>query len=282
MRWEARELLRHRPVATRTSPALRAPIAAALFAGACARSPVQPARAPAAEPCNGAKICEGFERYGAGEPPAAPWTVQASPGETVAVDGSRAFAGSRSVRVRHSGTAHDFVYLQLARPVLPLPGNDLHGRLMVFVNQVPPSLHWDNVRATGPLPGGGEGQYNVGGQKANFLSNYEPHDCWRDSQRPFPTGRWVCLQWQFDGGPASAGGGTRNELRVWLDGQPIDDATVQRFGDGCVDHSRSEWIAPRFETLSIGWEQYRKSDPIEMWVDEVAVGEAPIPCPAPR
>jgi hypothetical protein len=251
----------------------------ALLAGACARAPVQPAPAPVVDPC-GARLCEDFERYRAGDPPAGPWSVQASPGERVVVDGARAWSGSKSVLVRHTGTAHDFAYLQLGQPVLPLPGNDLHGRLMLFVSRVPPSLHWDNVRATGPRPDGHEAQYNVGGQKQKLLTNYEPHDCWRDSQLPFPTGRWVCLQWQFDGARAGADGGTRNELRVWFDGQPAADATVQRFGDGCVDHTRSEWIAPRFETLSIGWEQYRQSDVIEMWVDDIAIGDAPIACPA--
>ena len=71
-----------------------------------------------------------------------------------------------------------------------------------------------------------------------------------------------------------------NEFRVWLDGQPVEEATVQRFGQGCVDKSTSEWIAPAFERLFIGWEQYRASEPIEMWIDDVAAGETPIPCPA--
>ena len=54
---------------------------------------------------------------------------------------------------------------------------------------------------------------------------------------------------------------------------------LRRFRQGCVDKTNSEWIAPTFDRLLIGWEQYRGSDPIEMWVDDVAVGKAPIVCP---
>jgi len=245
----------------------------------CARAPAPPPHPPAGPVC-AARLCDDFEAYGQDAPPAGPWTVQASPGESARVDGTRAFSGRRSVLIHHSGTAHDFVYLRLGAPALPLAGNDLHGRLMLFVTQAPPRLHWDVVRASGRRPDGAEAQYNVGGENARFLSNYEPHDCWRRSARPFPQGRWVCLQWQFDGSGDHAGG-TRNELRVWLDGQQVEDATVQRFGGGCVDKTTSEWIAPRFDTLDIGWEQYRRSDPITMWIDDVAVGDAAIACPAP-
>jgi hypothetical protein len=189
----------------------------------------------------------------------------------VAVDAGKSWSGKRSLLVKHSGTAHHFVYVNVGAPALPLPGNDLHGRLMLFITAAPPGLHWDNVRATGPLPDGREAQYNLGGEKASFLSNYEPHDCYRRTQTPYPQGRWACLQWQFDG--------AHNEFRVWLDGAPVDQATVRRFGQGCVDKTTSEWIAPRFERLLIGWEQYRGSAPIEMWVDDVAIGAAPIACP---
>ena len=84
----------------------------------------------------------------------------------------------------------------------------------------------------------------------------------------------MAVQWR-----ATDGAGTHNEFRVWLDGQPVEEATVQRFGQGCVDKSTSEWIAPSFEKVLIGWEQYRQSDPIEMWIDDVAIGETPIACP---
>src|SRR6185295_424306 len=97
--------------------------------------------------------------------------------------------------------------------------------------------------ATGRLPEGREAQYNLGGENASFLSNYEPHDCYRRTQVPYPQGRWACLQWRFDGSPAE-GGGTRNGFQVWLDGKPVEEANVQRFGQGCVDRTNSEWVAP--------------------------------------
>ncbi len=228
--------------------------------------------------CPGAALCEDFESYASAAPPGGPWSVIAGEGDSARVDSGKAFSGKRSLRVAHSGTAHHAVYLTLGKPTLPLPGNDLHGRLMLYITRAPPRLHWDNVRASGRRPDGREAQYNLGGESASFLSNYEPHDCYRRTQVPYPQGRWACLQWQFDGRPAE-GGGTRNEFRVWLDGQPVQEATVQRFGQGCVDKTSSEWEAPLFDRLFIGWEQYRGSDPIEMWIDDIAIGNTPLPCP---
>jgi hypothetical protein len=241
--------------------------------------PMAPVGAAPASGCPGAALCDDFEGYAVGAAPGGRWTVAASAGESALVDGTKAWSGKKSVLVKHSGAAHHSVYITAGKPVLPLPGNAVHGRLMLFITRAPPRLHWDNVRATGKLPDGKEAQYNLGGENASFLSNYEPHDCYRRTQTPYPQGRWACLQWQFDGGPAE-GGGTRNEFRVWLDGQPVEEATVQKFGQGCVDKSTSEWIAPTFDRLLIGWEQYRASEPIEMWIDDVAAGETPIPCPA--
>jgi hypothetical protein len=168
--------------------------------------------------------------------------------------------------------------MKLGAPTLPLASTDVHGRMMFFLGTAPLRKHWDNVRGSGPLPAGGEAQYNVGGESASFLSNYEPHDCHRRTSVPFPHGRWTCLQWQFNGA-ADGAGGTKNEMRIWLDGQEVTPATVVRFGNACVDKTMSEWHVPRFETLSIGWEQYSNTDPSEMWIDDVAVGDAPIACP---
>jgi hypothetical protein len=256
----------------------------ALLTIACAPVRVgepSPARLALPAGCAGAVFCDDFESYPLGGPPGGLWGVSGSGGggESALVDAGKAWSGGRSVRIRHTGTAHSAIYITLATPVLPLPRNDLHGRLMLFIRQAPPRLHWDNVRATGPRPDGKEAQYNLGGESASFLVNYEPHDCYRRTQVAYPQGRWACLQWQFSGA-STEGGGTRNEVHVWLDGQPVEEATVTRFGQGCVDKTTSEWIAPRFERLFVGWEQYRPSDPIEMWIDDVAVGETPIACPA--
>jgi hypothetical protein len=260
----------------RLSRAIHCVVASLTVACASVQRPRDPSGAPAG--CVGAAFCDDFEAYAEGGPPGGRWTVSGSAGESAVIDGGKAWSGSRSVLIRHTGTAHDAIYMTVAAPVLPLPSNDLHGRLMLFITRVPPRLHWDNVRATGELPGGKPAQYNLGGESASFLANYEPHDCYRRTRVPYPEGRWACLQWQFDGSRGQ-GGAPRNEFHVWLDGQPIEEATVRRFGQGCIDKTASEWIAPTFQRLFVGWEQYRPSDPIEMWVDDVAIGEKPIPCP---
>jgi hypothetical protein len=267
----------------RRSSAVRWVVAFATVACAPVRPPggaAEPTSSTPRHSCADGAFCDDFEAYDLGGPPGGPWAVSGSAGESAVIDGGKAWSGRRSVLFRHTGTAHNAIYMTLAARVLPLPTNDLHGRLMLFITKVPSRLHWDNVRATGPLPGGGEAQYNLGGESASFLANYEPHDCYRRTRVPYPQGRWACLQWQFNG-VSTGEGATRNEFRVWLDGQPVEEATVSRFGQGCVDKTTSECMAPTFERLFVGWEQYRPSEPIEMWVDDVSVGERPIACPGP-
>jgi len=166
-------------------------------------------------------------------------------------------------------------------PALPVTGNDLFGRVMVWLAQVPSGgVHFHTVNAYGKLPDGTSADYDIGGMYGTFLTNYHPHDCYRGSKTAVPTGRWFCLQWQFDGSPDGKGG-TRNEARYWVDGAPLDALTVVRFSSGCVDGTKTEWLAPAFDRIEVGWSNSQATPiAIEQWVDDFAVDAKPVPCPA--
>ncbi len=79
-----------------------------------------------------------------------------------------------------------------------------------------------------------------------------------------PIGRWVCLAWHFDG--------TNNEMRLSVDGRESTEMHV----------SEPNWRLPvRITRLDFGWESYILDGDAarEVWIDDVAVDDQPVPCP---
>jgi hypothetical protein len=100
-------------------------------------------------------------------------------------------------------------------------------------------------------------------------------DCSKPSASAFPSQKWVCVEWQFDG--------TKNEMHLWFDGTLLSDVDVVGMGTRCVNNADlgKPWAAPAFSFLSLGWQQYQGSNgPLELWMDDVAVGTQRVGCPA--
>jgi hypothetical protein len=231
--------------------------------------------------CKVAKFCDDFEMYDVGGVPKGIWTVSKSKTATLAIDNTKSFSGTKSVKMTSpmavngaGGTGSALI--RLGKPLLPLTDNIMYGRMMTFLTASPAGgVHWNSIRASG-----GGLSYSSGAMYQKFLANYNPHDCYKGSKLAWPVGKWSCLQWQYDGSKNAAGDGNKNEMHIWMDGAAIADETVIRFGAGCVDGTKSEWIAPQFTSLALGWENYQQSPiPIEMWIDDVAVSDKPIACP---
>jgi hypothetical protein len=208
-----------------------------------------------------AKFCDDFEGAALG----ADWKTHFEATGMAAVDSTKAFSGAQSVRFTHKG-APAAMFLELRQPVLPMAGNVVYGRLMYYLTKSPTGQysHFEIVRGTGPLPGGETAQLNTGAENGKVVINYEPGDCTKYSKVPFPEKKWTCYQFRFDG--------TKNDVHEWVDGMSADDVPVAPAGT-C-------WKAPMaVDTLHIGWESYHTNTPIELWIDDVAVSDQPIPCP---
>jgi hypothetical protein len=238
----------------------------------------------AAGTCAGARVCDDFEGYPVGGPPGGGWRVSTGGGSSAQMDATRAFSGSKSVRLNvAAGVNHAFVFRQGA-PLFPVPGNAFYGRMMVWVTAAPPgSVHWTNVSGEGPVPGKSfTALYRYGGQRdKRFMANYytpgaaDPSDCWKQSATAIPEKRWTCFEWKFDG-PGDA-------MSFWMDGQPVADLTVVRKGDGCTGSATAGvWEAPTFDTLRLGWGNDMSGTSIEMWLDDVVVDGKRIGCPAAK
>jgi hypothetical protein len=240
------------------SPAADAGSLAAADAGASPDGPP-----PTTEGC-AAKFCDDFEGFAAGAQPGGNWKIALDRG-TLAVDETRAFSGQRSVKLTHGG-APAFMFMELRQPVLPLAGGVTYGRLMYYITKNPTGQysHFEIVRGGGPLSGTARAQLNTGAENGKVVINYEPGDCTKYSKVPFPEKKWTCYQFRFDL--------PRNDIHEWVDNMSADDIPVTPGGGQC-------WKMPTVvDTLHIGWESYHGPG-AELWIDDVAVSDQPIPCP---
>jgi len=229
--------------------------------------------------CPGA-FCDDFERYDAGVGPRSPWSSSTN-GGAISIDLTRAHSGTKSVKVTTDGqAAYRRAYFSLSAPFFPVAGNAFYGRMWVYLTAAPAmTTHWTNISGEGMASYQNtsfQAYVRYGGQAmkrlmANYDSGTFSSDCWQHSQTAFPEGRWACMEWHFDG--------PNERMEFWLDGTQLAPLTVNHMGQGCIAHALGDrWVMPNFSTLRLGWEHYQTSIPIELWVDDVALGTQKLGC----
>lgn len=246
--------------------------------------------APASDCPAGALICDDFEGYAAGGDLSPKWTTQII-GGTVAVETSKAFRGSKAVRVTttsspanepvrtHGGPLRAATLIKEGAPLFPVAGNAFFGRVMVWLTDMPPGgVHFSNIEAAGKFPDGRVVKYGEGGMFEKLMVGYtiRPRDefdlptvdCAKTSPTGVPEKRWVCIEWQFDG--------TNDEMHMWFDGQLQTAVDIVKTGGGCS----VPWRAPPFSKLFLGWRHSQPSTiPVEMWMDNVVIDTKRVGCP---
>ncbi len=210
--------------------------------------------------CGGvtAKFCDDFEKQ-TGTTPVGDFTVS---GGGITVDTTKAFSGTKSLHWKPT-TRNMLVFNK------QFPLNDLHGRMMMFMVKTPTtSNHWDIIQSNN----GGNTQWEIGGQFGNFELVCDPPDHGLDSKTKFPDSKWVCLQWEFKF--VSAGADT--SFLAQVDGVPVDQGMFTG-----ANSKGEKWVAGPWKDLAIGWEIFGGTTAAEFWIDDLAFGDQPIPCPTP-
>ncbi|WP_437738933.1 hypothetical protein [Sorangium sp. So ce1335] len=251
---------------------------------------------------DGALICDDFESYEGQGAPGDKWKVYtAKDGSAVTVDTTRAFSGTKSVKVTtpaSSGDDYKSAMIQFQDPAaLPVEGNVVHGRMMFFLESAPDTdVHWTIIDGAGTVPGKDfQGMpytavYRYGGQHpiasgSQLMANYDTPgqwttpptgpttDCWHHAEgKVVPVGEWTCVEFSFDG--------PNNEMRFWLNNEEITELKMSGTGQGCANNMENfEWTAPEFTSIGFGWESYQPDQPRNMWIDDVVISTAPIGCP---
>jgi hypothetical protein len=211
--------------------------------------------------CAGAKKCFDFEDQMPGQPPSSPEFKVETNGGTVTTDTTKFYSGKQSILIKTRGgtnfPGNNLVFSGIEKL---LPSNDLHGRVMMWMANTPGAAHWDSI--LGSAAGGSNPTYILGGMYKNFMSVYHPGDVSVDSSTPFPTGTWACIQWQFSGKDG------KNIHKMMLNGQVVDKGLTER------------WKAPTFGQLKVGYRHFNTNVAVDVWLDDLAFGDQPIPCPA--
>jgi hypothetical protein len=214
-----------------------------------------------ADPCAGAKKCFDFEDQMPGQQPSSPEFRVEITGGTVTTDTTRFFSGKQSILIKTRGgtnfPGNNLVFSGIEKL---LPANDLHGRVMMWMANTPGRAHWDSI--LGSAAGGSNPTYILGGMYMNFMSVYHPGDLSVDSNTPFPTGTWACIQWQFSGKDG------KNLHKMMLNGVVVDKGITER------------WRAPTFSQLKVGYRHFNTNVAVDVWIDDLAFGDQPIACPA--
>jgi hypothetical protein len=246
------------------------------------------AGATASDPCTDRTICEEFEKMTLGSEPQTPFSIHKSKG-TVTVDATHVHSGKQALKVSITATAADDTYRQAmlavtGAPLLPLTNNSLYGRFMIYTDRIPDkTVHWTIAHGDGPYQTT-TATYNYGGM-GGLMANYyrdtpsNATDCWQSNQQLFPTGKWTCVGFHFDG--------QQNKMQFSIDGADITDVDVD--GNTKTDQTCTipgvdgKWYAPTpFKNISVGWESYQHDTlgAHDAWLDDVILDESPIACPA--
>ena len=245
--------------------------------------------------CSGRKVCEDFEKMALGSEPTAPFSIHKNNG-TVSIDGTHVHGGKQALKLSTTATATGSTYRQAmlaitGAPLLPLANDNLYGRFMIYTERIPDkSVHWTIAHGDGPYKDT-TATYNYGGM-GGLMANYyrdtkdetdpkksKPTDCWQSNSQAFPSSKWACVAFHFDG--------KNNEMQLWIDGAEITDLHV--FGNAktaatCVKPlplpEDGKWYAPApFKNVSVGWESYQADTAHEAWIDDLVLDESPIACP---
>ena len=247
------------------------------------------ASASVALDCTGRLVCDDFEKGAlVGGKPAAPWKLRQTQG-TVTLDDTRAVSGKYSVKVSVAATTADDAYRQAllnidGAPLLPLANNKVYGRFMLYTDRIPDkTVHWTFAHGDGPYGATGtNATYNYGGM-GNLMANYyrdtkpDATDCWQTKDESFPTGKWQCVGFMFDG--------ANNEMHFWLGQNEVAEVHVlgnQKSDQTCtVPGVDGKWYAPDFKNISVGWESYQHDvvGAHDAWLDDVVLDDEAIPCP---
>ena len=217
--------------------------------------------------CSGvtSKFCDDFETQASGQPPKGDFAIDVKAGSSsIVVDSSKAYSGKQALHIT-TAKPTSTAFLNFTKQ---FPMNDFHGRAMFFLSRIPTAgIHWDLIDTVAT----NNQHWEIGGMYGKFIFVVDKPDHSLTSNT-FPTGNWFCLQWQFKSGGASVD----NTFLAQMDGTALPKGQFTG-----ADPDGKLWDGGIWRQLSIGWTAYGQSEvDIEEWIDDLAIGDQPIACPA--
>jgi hypothetical protein len=252
------------------------------------------------DPCGGAVFCETFEDYGSAsaisnDDTFGPWRARVSDqGASMFLDDTHVTSGTRALHISLQGgvEAGGRLFADGDIPLLQALSTQLYGRMMMYIDPNGTSVHWTFFGASGnaepsspesdrratylmsSLPRNGENTYSfVYGLSADGPDPFQ--DCWNQSETPMPSAGWQCVRFEMDS--------EQRRLRLYLGNDTMPEVSVDETGQGCVGDvvpDDTPWYGPSVEEIYVGaWSFHPMDAPLDVWIDDLVVDFAPVPCP---
>ena len=252
------------------------------------------------DPCETALFCETFDDDPsvsdiADDQEFGPWRASlATPGAVMNLDGTHTTSGSRALHMSIDGgiEAGGRLFADGDHPLFAGAPTHIYGRMMMYIDPNGTSVHWTFFGASGnaepsspeshrratylmsSLPRDGVNTYSfVYGLSADGPDPFQ--DCWNQSETPMPTAGWQCVTFEMDS--------VARKLRMNMNGESTPAVSVDETGQGCVGSvvpDDTPWYGPAVEQIYVGaWSFHPMDGPLEVWIDDLIVDTAPVPCP---
>jgi hypothetical protein len=215
-------------------------------------------------------VCDGFE---SGAIDTNLWTVYDSTMGSITIDSTRAMRGAHSAHIHvNPGTSTRSLWLQESRESMANHPT-LFMRAFVYIPSAyaAPSAQALSLQilqvqqAVSPF----KGLFIDRGTDLSIIFNdyVNPMSPLRSAAPPFPSDRWMCLEWQLQGGQTS--GAADGSMRAWIDDMPT---TLS------VDNALILQPTPPLGAVQFGISVVPSAFPIDVWYDELAVDSNRITC----
>ncbi len=241
--------------------------------------------------CAGQPLCETFDTLPTGtlahNAAIGGFTADVQGGGGLAIDTTRAFSGTQSLKAHIDGGGGGGGRLWARDGALfAEPRRHLFGRFMMWNATDASSVHWTLFGASGVVPTGPSAGhtttylFSAAEDKqfmAVFYDNQTAQDCWNHADEPIPvataTDHWTCVAFEADADAI--------HYRMSLDGRPITSFSVNTTGQGCLNAaSDTPWYGPTFDQFYLGAMSFHDmSGPLDVWFDDLVVDTAPVACP---
>jgi hypothetical protein len=227
--------------------------------------------------CTGAAVCDDFESDAVGSIPGGTWSVSTpscSGTGAVAIDGTQAHSGQRSLKVTGAGGYCNHVFLATTA-IAQLPGT-IWQRFYVRLDT---ALGTDHVTFAAMHDATDAKDLRMGGQDGVLMFNRELDDATLPEMSPqgvalsvVPSVQtWHCVETEIDG---SAG-----TLTTYVDGAAVTGLAVGTTSTPNVDdqwHRSTAWH-PVLQDARFGWESYGSATET-LWFDDIAISSQRIGC----
>ncbi|MBA3460855.1 MAG: hypothetical protein H0T46_12880 [Deltaproteobacteria bacterium] len=248
--------------------------------------------APRGLVCGTQKLCETFESLPTGalanNATVGAYRADVQTSGTLAIDSTRAYSGTRSLKAHIDGGAKGGGRLWASGGALFAPTQRrIYGRFMMWNATDAQSVHWTLFGASGvvPAPSPAAGHtttylFSAADDKkwmAVFYDNQTQQDCWNRASEPIPvatpTDHWTCVAFEADADAI--------RYRLSLDGRAITSFSVDTTGQGCLNAgATTPWYGPSFDRFYLGAMSFHNmSGPLDVWFDDLVVDTAPVVCP---